>query len=172
MWETSSPADSAPRWASFRICAVFQFFRGLPLRMTVFIGFLSWCCLRPGGSSAPVYCSYAELVCACQAPQPPSVVLEALFGRLARERYRACGGAASERRMRAVQAPRDQPRETVFAASRAKGDAFGPGSVFLAPSRGIRSPHVPRRTSMRISILAMTNRRISVRKGHIRPCRN
>lgn len=46
--------------------------------------------------------------------------------------------------MRAVQAPRDQPRETVFAATRAKGDAFGPGSVSLAPSHGMLAVQAPR----------------------------
>ena len=36
------------------------------------------------------------------------------------------------------------PRATVFAATRGKGDVFGPDSVSLAPPRGARSPHVPR----------------------------
>ena len=46
--------------------------------------------------------------------------------------------------MRAVQAPRDQPRETVFAATRAKGDAFGPDSVSPEPFRDMLAVQAPR----------------------------
>ena len=44
----------------------------------------------------------------------------------------------------ALQVAWNLPRATVFAATRAKGDVFGPDSVSLAPPRGARSPHVPR----------------------------
>ena len=46
--------------------------------------------------------------------------------------------------MRAAQVPRNEPRATSFAASRAKGDAFGPGSVSLAPFRDMLAVQAPR----------------------------
>ena len=40
------------------------------------------------------------------------------------------------------QVPRIEPRETLFAVIRAKGDVFGPDSVSLGASRGSCVPRV------------------------------
>lgn len=45
---------------------------------------------------------------------------------------------------RTCQVPRNQPRVTVFAAERAKGDVLGPDSVSLGASRGGRALQVAR----------------------------
>lgn len=47
--------------------------------------------------------------------------------------------------MRARQMPWGEPRETFFAARRAKGDAFGPESVAFGPSRGSHASRVARK---------------------------